>query len=319
MDAPATTHVSVMPAPGTFLGTVAELRRYPVKSMQGETVNSLEFDIVGAVGDRRWAVRDEATGRLLQARTTRPLIHASARLRGGVPVIRLPDGAELEGAGAVTDSALSAWLGRAVRLAASEGDGATADASIELPTNETFATWWEESRRALGLRGALSRMRAGRSAFADGPERVLELPSLPGSFNDCEPAHLLSLGELAAARAVLPAADWDARRFRPNVVVDDRGGDAGELAWIGWTISLGEVELAVTEPTLRCAMTTVDQPGLIAEPQVLRTLAAARGAYFGRYARVVGRGTVSVGDEIRFLRAGEVVDGELFRRMRSGS
>lgn len=39
--------------PETVLGQILELRRYPVKSMQGEPVEALEFDDVGAVTDRR--------------------------------------------------------------------------------------------------------------------------------------------------------------------------------------------------------------------------------------------------------------------------
>ena len=320
--------------PGTVLGQILELRRYPVKSMQGEPVEALEFDDVGAVADRRWAVRDETTGRLLQARTTRPLIHATARLVDGDPVIALPDGTELFGPGSRTDDALSAWLGRPVRLVASQGGAAIGDPSIEIPADAQFAAWTDEARRSLGLRGALARMRpqpvepvapasTTGSAGSDGaivapaPSHVLVLPSLPGSFNDCEPVSLLSESELAAGRHAVPDADWDRRRFRPNIILRDRAGDASELAWVGWRLAIGEVVINVTEPTLRCAMTTVDQPGLEKDPRVLGALAKTRGAYFGRYGRVVRKGTIRRGDPIRFAGVGAANDLELFEFYRA--
>ena len=38
---------------------VSQLFRYPVKSMMGESLTSLQIGARGAVGDRVWAVRDE--------------------------------------------------------------------------------------------------------------------------------------------------------------------------------------------------------------------------------------------------------------------
>ena len=41
------------------LGTVAALRRYPVKSLRGEDLDRMEVDERGPVGDRLWALVDE--------------------------------------------------------------------------------------------------------------------------------------------------------------------------------------------------------------------------------------------------------------------
>jgi uncharacterized protein YcbX len=274
------------PEYGVVLGEVRELWRYPVKSMQGEHLDALDLDEVGVVGDRRWPVRDESTGRLLQGRTTRPLLQAAARIERGPPVIVLPGGEEVRGLGPATDAALSTWLGRAVRLVASQGADAEAVPSIEIPTDATFAAWNEESRRSMHLRGALARMRAQATGASpdiagDGaasPSHVLVLPSLPGTYNDCEAVHLLSDAELAAGRNALPDGQWDRRRFRPNLLVREAAGTGDELEWVGWRLAIGTVELAVTEPTLRCGMTTADQPGLDKDPQILGTLARERGA-----------------------------------------
>jgi uncharacterized protein YcbX len=93
---------------------VAELWRYPVKSLQGERVAVAPLTARGLAGDRGWALFDLETGLGLTARRRPDLLHASARLRDDGQVdITLPDGSV-----ATTDDALSEWLGRPVALRA---------------------------------------------------------------------------------------------------------------------------------------------------------------------------------------------------------
>ena len=47
-----------------LVGRVAELWRYPVKSMLGERRNQMPITTRGALGDRAWALRETATGRI---------------------------------------------------------------------------------------------------------------------------------------------------------------------------------------------------------------------------------------------------------------
>jgi uncharacterized protein len=97
---------------------VAELWRYPVKSLQGERLAEAAIDALGISGDRRWALFDRDTGLGLTARRVPELLFGSARLRddGGVEVV-LPDGT------VTTDEAvLSDWLGRRVELRAADDD-----------------------------------------------------------------------------------------------------------------------------------------------------------------------------------------------------
>ncbi len=99
---------------------VAELWRYPVKSLQGERVDAADVGPEGLAGDRQWALFDRSTGLGLTARRVPDLLFASGRLRadGGVEVV-LPDGTATG-----EDAALSAWLGRPVALrAATEQPG----------------------------------------------------------------------------------------------------------------------------------------------------------------------------------------------------
>jgi uncharacterized protein len=95
---------------------VLELWRYPVKSLQGERLDSAMVTGDGLEGDRRFAIFDVETGFGLTARRAPELLFASARLGddGGVD-ITLPDGSH-----APDDDALSEWLGRPVELRSAE-------------------------------------------------------------------------------------------------------------------------------------------------------------------------------------------------------
>ena len=54
-----------------MLGTVAVLRRYPVKSMLGEDVDVSDVTFTGLAGDRQLAVVSRATGKFASAKFPR--------------------------------------------------------------------------------------------------------------------------------------------------------------------------------------------------------------------------------------------------------
>jgi hypothetical protein len=60
--------VIAKPQDPTRVGTVAELWRYPVKSMLGSMASELFMTRNGAVGDRGWALRDLKSGRIASAK-----------------------------------------------------------------------------------------------------------------------------------------------------------------------------------------------------------------------------------------------------------
>ncbi|HSU00524.1 MAG TPA: MOSC N-terminal beta barrel domain-containing protein [Geodermatophilus sp.] len=93
---------------------VAELWRYPVKSLQGERLTSTEVGPEGLAGDRQWALFDVGTGFGLTARRVPDLLFLSGRLRadGRVEVV-LPDGTVTS-----DDAVLSDRLDRPVTLRA---------------------------------------------------------------------------------------------------------------------------------------------------------------------------------------------------------
>ena len=69
------------------IGRVAQLWRYPVKSLGGEQVEQTEFGPRGVLGDRLWAIRDLERDVTASARQLPVLLTATARYVGPL----LPD------------------------------------------------------------------------------------------------------------------------------------------------------------------------------------------------------------------------------------
>ena len=116
---------------------VVELWRYPVKSLQGERLDSVAVTTDGLEGDRRLAIYDVQSGFGLTARRVPDLLFASARLRDdGTAEITLPDGSV-----AGSDVALSKWLGRPVTLRSAATDAARRYENVVDFEHETTSDW----------------------------------------------------------------------------------------------------------------------------------------------------------------------------------
>lgn len=105
-----------------MVGTVQELRRYPVKSMAPESLQSSIVSWHGLAGDRRWAFIRPGMERSgfpwLTIREKPDLWRYEPRLldpddvEGSKTMVKTPDGPDLE----VTDPELSKCLGEGVRV-----------------------------------------------------------------------------------------------------------------------------------------------------------------------------------------------------------
>jgi uncharacterized protein YcbX len=232
---------------------VAELWRYPVKSLLGERLDSVRVTPGGFEGDRRFAIYDVETGFGLTARRVPELLFASARLReDGSAEITLPDGGVAQ-----SDDALCEWLGRRVTLRSS-------DSAVTRRYENPDDFEHEDSSHWTPFDGA------------DGP------------FHDSARTRV----SLVSKRTI---GDWDARRFRSNVLLDGEGED--DL--VGSEIGLGEVGLDVLKQIDRCVMTTRAQAGGIERDlDVLRAIARDRDAFLAIGALVTQPGTVRVGDDL---------------------
>jgi uncharacterized protein YcbX len=235
-----------------MIGTIAALWRYPIKSMLGERRESLLLERRGVVGDRLYAIRDQA-GKFGSGKTTRRfrLMNGLYRFRshydGETPVITFPDGDTLRGD----------------------------DPAIHTRLSDT-----------LGINVELSR-EADISHFDDGP------------------IHLVTTASLRALGAQLAQdeiqQETDARRFRPNIVVETNAEGFQEDSWEGREILLGDaVRLRVTKQTERCVMVNFAWDELREEPRALRALAQTHDACMGVYADVLIPGLLRTGAPVRF-------------------
>lgn len=116
---------------------VLELWRYPVKSLQGEQLDSVSVTTDGLDRDRQFAIYDAASGLGLTARRVPELLFASARVRAdGTAEITLPDGSI-----ARDDIALSEWLGRPVTLRSAAADAARGYENVVDFEHEPTSAW----------------------------------------------------------------------------------------------------------------------------------------------------------------------------------
>lgn len=106
---------------------IAELWRYPIKSLGGERMEASEVTELGLVGDRSWGIEDVATGNILTGRREAALLLAEGRLADDGAAEVLLDGEVLR-----SDEQLSDWLGRPVRLRRADGEaGGTFEAPLD--------------------------------------------------------------------------------------------------------------------------------------------------------------------------------------------
>ena len=246
---------------------VAELWRYPVKSLLGERLPSLRLVDDGVEGDRMWGIQDRHDGRILTARREPRLLFASSRLAAGdLPVITLPDGQELAGTGPVTDAALSVWLGKPVTLiAASESNAARAEYFADATNDASQAIEWTM------------------------PE---------GRFVDAFSVLVLTTAGLRGGAVAYPAGAWDVRRFRPNILIQLDGEGWLEDAWAGRRLSVGSAQLIPRQRCIRCTMVNRAQPGLDRDVNIYKTLHRTHQGEAGMWTQVMHPGSISEGDVV---------------------
>jgi uncharacterized protein YcbX len=123
---------------------LARITRFPVKSLQGEPVQTAAVERDGLRGDRCWGIRDETTGKVLTGRRAPQLLMATSSLApDGTPNVTLPTGVECRGPGPETDAALSEWLGRGVSLVSSlVGPAAQAEYFADATDDSSEAVEW---------------------------------------------------------------------------------------------------------------------------------------------------------------------------------
>jgi uncharacterized protein YcbX len=263
------------------VGSIVSLWRYPVKSMMGEELNAAEVTKRGLLGDRAYAIVDSGDGKVASAKNPRkwPNLFDFRAALGESPAssvrITLPDGTIVGSGQSDLDAILSTVLKREVTLQASTAPGVQTAKAEE---------YWPDME-GLDHRDTVTDF--------DLPERT---------FFDSAMVHLLTTATLDELRRLYPEGRFEARRFRPNIVLKTEGGEKRfvENDWVGQTIAIGDsVRLNITGLCPRCVMTTLAQGDLPQDSGILRTAAQHNRASVGVYASVVQGGKVRRGDSVR--------------------
>ena len=231
------------------VGVVAALRRFPVKSMQGELLESATVGAHGVLGDRALAVVDMESGEVVRGKTPdlgsrllacRAAFTAEPAAGQQTSVaIELPDGTRLCSDSDDVDDALTDYFDRPVRLVSA----APPASALVLARGEFLET-------------------AGLPSYVE-----------QWSLLDALPVSVVTTSTLDRLGAARPETRFDARRFRMNVEVATTAPGFVENAWPGRGLGLGDAaRLRVAFPVPRCVLTTMAQEELPRDPAVLRTV-----------------------------------------------
>ena len=272
--------------------SVANIYRYPVKSMMGEALSEADIGEFGIAGDRGWAVRDEKRGGIRGGKKIPQLMTLAAQSGPAAPLITAPDGDSASASSEGINEWLSDKLNHPVTLwpllPAEQLDHYRRGA----PDTEDF----EQE-----LRAVFGRLPDEPLPDLTGFEELLEFESPPGTYFDAFPISVMSQQSLATMNQLNGDSLFDVRRFRLNLLVDISGSDHPfpEQAWVGKTLSIGSVKLKIEMTCPRCSMTTHGFDDLPQDAQIMRKLVANSEGNLGTYASVVQAGKVFAGDSVR--------------------
>jgi uncharacterized protein YcbX len=265
------------------VGAVAELWRFPVKSMGGERLEEAFISGQGVLGDRGFALLDRETNTVVCASNTR---HFPGIMDWRATFLEPPR----------PDTVLPP-----VRITPPDGSAATSDSP------ELAALLSSHFGRSVTLiRTVPDAYRKMQSTFFTGVG--LECTSPAGSFVDFCPVSVISTATLAELSLTCPGSRFDTRRFRMNIIVTTMAGGFVDNTWVGCQLTLGgQVRLAVTMPDPRCVITNLPQGDLTKDPSIFRTVAQVNSLPVGSggplpcagvYATVGQIGTVRKGDPV---------------------
>jgi uncharacterized protein YcbX len=281
------------------IGTVKEIWRYPVKSMAGERMQRACVGERGIHGDRGWAIRDEKAGEIRNARKLPGLLHCKAVYvrepsESDVPPVQIttPDGTTFLSDSADAGARLSELLGRRVTIWPVRPESDHDFLRRAAPDNPDMTA---ELREVFG--------RLENEPLPDLstlPQRVIQFTAPFGTYFDAFPFQVLTTASLDMLASRNPAADFDTRRFRPNVLIETERGLEGlvEAEWSGRTLRIGAARIKLEMPTVRCVIPTLDQPGVKKDPSVLRTIVRDAAQHLGAYASIDSGGTIALGDAV---------------------
>jgi MOSC domain-containing protein len=140
-------------------------------------------------------------------------------------------------------------------------------------------------------------LRAEITAAHGAPVELMHLRN--GTFDDA-PLSIITTSAIATVTREA-GVDADARRFRPNLLIETPDGEPfPEDAWVGQRLRIGEGEeapaVSVCTRDVRCAMLNLHPETGAADPRLMKAAVRLNDNCTGVYATIVRTGTVRVGD-----------------------
>lgn len=251
---------------GAGIGRVAHLVRHPIKSAGYEPVEAVTLTPGTAFPfDRVWAVA-----------------HAAARLTDP------PRWAEKL-------QFLRGWGSADLMAVACASDPLEGRVTLSHPRRPTESFCPDDADDAVRL---IDWLRPLWPENRPEPARVIRVPGQALTDQDQPLVSINSLSSLADLSARM-GQDLSIHRWRGNIWVQGWAPWA-ELGLIGQEITIGTVRLQVEEPIGRCRATGANPATGRQDADTMAALEAGYGhTDFGVFARVIGGGTVALGDEVR--------------------
>ncbi len=281
------------------VGRIKEIWRYPVKGMGGESLEKCALSETGLSGDRIWALRDTARREIQSCKFRPKLLLCSASSRSGSSRaadenvdVTFPDGSVFGSDNSEVHSKISALIGHPSTL---EPLRPKSDEDFYRRHKLDDHTWLKE------LAATFDR-EAGEPLpdLSQLPPPMVDFVSLLGTFFLVTPFHLLTTATLSHLESKNPGADWNTRRFRPNVVVETNPDADGlvEQGWVGKRLAIGGAVIDCAGSTPRCGAITRAQPTIAADNTILRTVVKHADQNVGVYGQITASGEIRVGDEV---------------------
>jgi uncharacterized protein YcbX len=286
------------------VGTVKQIWRYPVKGMAGEQVEQCAIGPLGLQADRTWALRDSIRQEI-QSCKFRPELLACTAKSGRDDSdhhvdITFPDGFLLSSKSDDIHQQLSELVGFKSTLE-----------PLQPITNPDFYRRYKSADHdwLAELKHTFTREPGEQLPdFSDFPEQAQDFVTLPGTFFLVTPFHIITTSTMHEMQQRLPQADWDIRRFRPNIVIETYDEGFEEQDWIGKVLTIQRaaiqggnnhgitIDCQATAP--RCGAVTRKQQGIDSDKSMLRTIVKEADQNLGIYGSVRDTGTLQVGDTV---------------------
>lgn len=236
------------------VGVVQTIWQYAVKSMKGVKLDQADFTDGGILGDRCYALIDQSNQKVASAKYPKKwakLLELNAtfvrqpKQDSELPPVRITstNGLDILSTDNNVDELLSDYVGRPVKLTSLRPSSVSLERLDPLESDET----------------------------------ILDIGDLmlKNKFSDYADVHLLTTASLQQLSNISPDVQFDAQRFRPNLVIETASGISGfaENDWVGKTVVIGDsLRLKITDPTPRCSIPNLSNGELSKDPNVLKTI-----------------------------------------------